>query len=578
MGGMLLAALAATDGVTAQEGPTVPPARQVTTDLRFGRAYNQPQLTVNPTDENVIAILGANYNAGECGAHVSLDGGRTWRAGRGLARPDEYATCVRPDLGPYLGGKFGADGTLFLTSAGDDYGGQQIVNDLYVARSDDLGDSWTFAIAHHGRQEVEFIQQDGTTKTGGEHFSLVRMGVDPKDPRYVYAGARYQHADRTPPYGTFGIIPIRNMISASSDGGRTFGPPVDPMAGVPREQMWGAYVPSISVGPDGTVYAFTRERTPPADPNNPAGPTTPPGAPGAGGRLLMSTSTDRGTTWSVKSIDDSPVTCGSRDRCQWIPEGTVDPNNGNIYVVFAQADTATSDTNIWFKSSTDGGNTWSDRKRLNDDDTNLDQYFPGVSVAPNGRVDVAWHDFRSDAIYQPGGTFQDERYWDVYHTSSSDAGQTWTPNVRVSDRSMHRNEGYTLNTNYGLMGPIGIASTDAAAHIAWGDSRRGSIQMPTEDYYFTSVIYDEAKVVAAAKGDSGNEVVTFLLGAVVMLGLVGLILLVVSPRILPARETAARRSGRPEPPVFRLRWFPPGTHDVARMPSHCRQSWAKLVP
>ena len=106
----------------------------------------------------------------------------------------------------------------------------------------------------------------------------------------------------------------------------------------------------------------------------------------------------------MKSIDDSPVTCGSRDRCQWIPEGTVDPNSGRIYVVFAQADTATSDTNIWFKSSGDGGATWSDRKKLNDDDTNLDQYFPGVSVAPNGRVDVAWHDFRNDRYYQPAAT------------------------------------------------------------------------------------------------------------------------------------------------------------------------------
>lgn len=68
----------------------------------------------------------------------------------------------------------------------------------------------------------------------------------------------------------------------------------------------GGYVPSISVGPDGTVHAFTRERTPPADPINPAGPTTPPGVAGAGGRLLMSTSTDHAKTWTVTVVDDSP--------------------------------------------------------------------------------------------------------------------------------------------------------------------------------------------------------------------------------------------------------------------------------
>ena len=507
------------------------PARQVSTDLRPGRAYNQPQLLIDPTDERTMVIAGANYNAGECLDFISLDGGATWRPGKALARPPQYKTCVRPDLGPYLGAKFGADGTLFITSVADNAGGQQVVNDLYIARSGDLGDTWDFTVAHKGLDSVEFTLQDGTKRMFGEHFSLVRMGTDPKDPRYVYAGARYQPSDRTPPFGTFGVIPIRNMIAVSSDGGKTFSDLVDPMAGVPRNEMWGAYVPSITVGPDGTVYAFTRERTPPADPNNPAGPTTPPGVAGAGGRLLMSRSKDHGKTWTVKSVDDSPVTCGSRDRCQWIPEGTVDPNSGRVYVVFAQADTATSDTNIWFKSSGDGAETWSDRKKLNDDTTKLDQYFPGVSVAPNGRVDVAWHDFRNDALYQPAGDFNTELYWDAYLSSSSDGGATWTPNVRVSDRSMNKNEGYTLSSSYGLMGPIGVASTDAAAHVAWGDSRRGSIQTPTEDYYFASVVYDTDALVAKESSNTGREIAFLLLGAVAMLGVVGLVLLLVSRRL-----------------------------------------------
>jgi hypothetical protein len=526
------ASVGAPGGAGAQQAapgtPIVLPARQVSTDLRPGRAYNQPQLLVDPMDENTLVIAGANYNAGECLDFLSLDGGTTWRPGKALARPPQYKTCVRPDLGPYLGAKFGPTGTLYLASVADNAGGQQVVNDLYMARSEDLGDSWDFTVAHKGLDSVEWTLQDGTKKTGGEHFSLVRMGADPKDPRYVYAGVRYQQADRTAPFGTFGVIPIRNMIAASSDGGKTFSELVDPMAGVNRSDMWGAYVPSISVGPDGTVYAFTRERTPPADPNSPPGATLLPGKAGAGGRLLMSTSKDHGKTWTVKSIDDSPVTCGSRDRCQWIPEGTVDPNSGRIYVVFAQADTATSDTNVWFKSSGDGGATWSERKKLNDDDTNLDQYFPGVSVAPNGRVDVAWHDFRNDRQYQPAGDFNSELYWDAYLTSSTDGGVTWGPNVRVSDRSMNKNEGYTLSSSYGLMGPIGVASTDRAAHVAWGDSRRGTIQMPTEDYYFTSVVYDAS---TTKSDDSNNQVAYFVLGAVIMMGVVGAVLLVVSRRM-----------------------------------------------
>jgi len=525
---LVLPALTAT-GASAKSQlaePVVLPAKQVSTDVRPGRAYNQPQLTLSPVDPNTFVIAGANYNAGECVAFASVDGGQTWRQGKGIARPQQYATCVRPDLGPYLGAKFGADGTLFLTTAGDNFGGQQVVNDLYVARSSDLGDTWQFAVAHKGTDNHEFTLLDGTKKIGGEHFSLVRMGVDPKNPQYVYAGARYQHADRTAPFGTFGQIPIRNMIAASSDGGKTFSDIVDPMASVPRSQMYGAYVPSISVGPDGTVYAFTRERTPPADPNNPAGPTTPAGQPGTGGRLLMSVSKDHGKTWEVQVVDDSPVACGSADRCQWIPEGTVDPNNGNIYVVFAQADTRTSNTNIWFKASTDGGKTWGQRKKLNDDTTDLDQYFPGVSVAPNGRIDVAWHDFRSSKTLQPSTDFSGELYWDLYYASSPDGGKTWSKNIRISDRTMNKNEGYTFNSQYGLEGPAAVASTNEAAYFAWADSRRGTVQEPTEDYYFTSAVWDPANTKSDGGGTS--SVVYFLLGSVAMLGVVGLVLLVVS--------------------------------------------------
>jgi hypothetical protein len=235
------ASVGTTGGAGAQQAapgtPIVLPARQVSTDLRPGRAYNQPQLLVDPMDENTLVIAGANYNAGECLDFLSLDGGTTWRPGKALARPPQYKTCVRPDLGPYLGAKFGPTGTLYLASVADNAGGQQVVNDLYMARSEDLGDSWDFTVAHKGLDAVEFTQLDGTKKTGGEHFSLVRMGVDPKDPRYVYAGVRYQQADRTAPFGTFGVIPIRNMIAASSDGGKTFSELVDPMAGVNRSDM-----------------------------------------------------------------------------------------------------------------------------------------------------------------------------------------------------------------------------------------------------------------------------------------------------------------------------------------------------
>ena len=79
-----LLALSGVQGAGAQQpagptGPVVLPARQVSTDLRPGRAYNQPPLAIDPTDERTLVIAGANYNAGECLNFLSLDGGATWR-------------------------------------------------------------------------------------------------------------------------------------------------------------------------------------------------------------------------------------------------------------------------------------------------------------------------------------------------------------------------------------------------------------------------------------------------------------------------------------------------------------------
>ena len=108
--------------------------------------------------------------------------------GPGLARPPQYKTCVRPDLGPYVGAEFGADGTLFLTSAADDAGGQQIVNDLYVARSEDLGDSWDFAIAHKGRR----IRSRGLHWPGLDHHRGDVQPVRDRPTEVREGGRRFQ--------------------------------------------------------------------------------------------------------------------------------------------------------------------------------------------------------------------------------------------------------------------------------------------------------------------------------------------------------------------------------------------------
>lgn len=514
--------------------PVVYPAAQVTTDIDPSRAYNQPQMLVDPKDPDVRVIVGANYNAGTCGAYVSVDGGRTWRAGKGNAKPTEYKTCVRSDFGPYLGGAY-ANGTIFIASAADDKGGQQDVNNLYLSRSTDLGDTWQTTIIHKGKADAQFPEVNGSAKVGGEHYSLVRTGVDRANPNYVYVGARLGIADRTPPYGLFGNVVIRGVVAVSSDGGKTFGDPVDVLGNSTRSEFAGSYVPSITVGTDGTVYAFQRERTPPSIADKPFTAGMPAGSPGSGGRLLLSTSTDHGQTWVTKSIDDSAVAGAGSTQAN--PEGTFDPKTGNLYVIFGQRDTPTSGLNVWIMRSSDGGKTWSERTRVNHDTTDRDHTLPGISVAPDGRVDVAWADYRNDLRFQPAAARSAQLWWDLYYSYSNDGGRTWADDIRVSDRSMNKNEGYTFHSNYGLGGPAGVASTKEAAVFAWADSRRGSVALPVEDFYFATAAF--GRDTAPVAGGTSHTARDVALGSVVTLVVMGIVVVAAYAGFGRKRQPAA---------------------------------------
>ncbi len=109
------------------------------------------------------------------------------------------------------------------------------------------------------------------------------------------------------------------------------------------------------------------------------------------------------------------------------------PHADNIYVVWDgvtggdAAAGATSD--VWFRRSTDGGRSWSDQMRLNDNERPApgdpldDRMLPVVEVNRDGVVGVAWYDRRRD---------ETRRCWELFFTSSSDGGETFAANVPVA--------------------------------------------------------------------------------------------------------------------------------------------------
>lgn len=114
------------------------------------------------------------------------------------------------------------------------------------------------------------------------------------------------------------------------------------------------------------------------------------------------------------------------------PVVATDPASQNVYMVWwSDSDPKNAaagfqgNLDIYFRRSTDNGKTWSDRKALNDDTARTpkaNHFDPGISVAPDGRIDVAWLDGRLSSVPPAGGTGTSEKgFQDVYYTHSPSA-------------------------------------------------------------------------------------------------------------------------------------------------------------
>jgi hypothetical protein len=91
-------------------------------------------------------------------------------------------------------------------------------------------------------------------------------------------------------------------------------------------------------------------------------------------------------------------------------------NTGNgIYVVWQ--DNSTGNREIFYKCSTDRGNTWSGNKRLTWNSGNSES--PSIAVDSSNKIHVVWRDF------SPGN-------YEIYYKRSFDGGITWSGITRLT--------------------------------------------------------------------------------------------------------------------------------------------------
>jgi hypothetical protein len=150
------------------------------------------------------------------------------------------------------------------------------------------------------------------------------------------------------------------------------------------------------------------------------------------------------------------------------------PGRGNVYVLASVVRNSNGDPgDVMFAKSTDGGLTWGSPIRINDDvSTTNTQWFGVMSVAPNGRIDVAWLDTRDAPI----GTDLS----DLYYSYSLDQGNTWSVNEKMSD-TFDPHVGYPQQNKMGDY--IDMISDNTGAHLAWSNTLNNE-----EDVYYSHII------------------------------------------------------------------------------------------
>lgn len=206
--------------------------------------------------------------------------------------------------------------------------------------------------------------------------------------------------------------------------------------------------------------------------------------------------TDVGGRNSVENMRTRPYPMIAADN-------SYGPNRGKLYCIFATNDPPGNGNkpNIYCRSSSDGGTTWSDAVQVNDDPNsqNNHQWHPATWCdKETGKLYVMWMDTRdtptSDSAY-------------IYASYSTDGGATFVANQRVSNGKMKIN----CTTCAGSGTPRyqgdynGIVSNRKGAMAGWTDFRAGAFQSMTA--YFPDFAMALDKTSDTLYSPAGNTVI-----------------------------------------------------------------------
>jgi hypothetical protein len=344
-----------------------------------GDAANEPSIAVNPTNPNNMIIgwrqfdsITSNFRQGGWG--YTFNHGQNWTF-PGVLTPGTF----RSD--PVL--DFDSDGNAYYQSLLSSF-------DLDGFKSTNGGISWSAPVPEFGGDKNWMV----IDRTGGIGDGNV--------------------------YGTWQAAAGccgNSIFTRSIDGGTSFQSPV-PVAQSPG-------LGTLAVAPDGTVYSAGIQESFGQDLNtyvlakstNAKNPAVTPTFTGA--VINMGGGMGFGLAPNPAGLTGQPTVAVDR---------TNGPTLGYVYIlgsVDPLNSLSTDPIDVHFIRSTNGGSTFTQPLRVNDDPKVGNwHWLAAMSVAPNGRIDAVWNDTRNS-----GGQTNLSQ---LFYAYSWDQGQHWSTNVAAS--------------------------------------------------------------------------------------------------------------------------------------------------
>jgi hypothetical protein len=291
-------------------------------------------------------------------------------------------------------------------------------HDIIVARSQDFGRSWYYAVAEHTADVV--IDKPVLAVRGAS----------------IYVS--FNH-DQT------------LEIAASHDYAQNFSSAVvNPEAAPGWSLAAGATVdPAGNVYFSWTAYPRTNLLTRPVE-------------------VFVSRSADGGRSWSTTSLDVSSAAPGCPTQACSAgflasQVALTSDDAGTIYALWNSGSITGGPQRIFFSTSTNQGGSWSAKVNVSKAPSGVEHCFPAITAGTAGDVRIAWMDTRK-------GDGQNHLLWNTFHRTSANGGATWSPESQLSGPA----RGYDYILPNGFLFPFGNLFSIAidnlgSTQVVWGE-------------------------------------------------------------------------------------------------------------